>query len=239
MLRKPQLAEFLASDPRSVPAYSIPEAAHYLNIPPATLRSWVLGRSYRSAGGKKWFKSVITLPSRGVNLLSFFNLSEAHALRVFRTRHGIELQAIRKALGFVSKRFGWERPLIEQQFKTDGIGLFFEHLGTLTDASSEGQLMLREVMEAHLERLEWEQDVVARLYPFTRAGADEGPKSVMIDPRYSFGRPILRQSHVPTAIVAERYKAGDSIEHLAQDYGCSQLEIEEGVRCELKLQTAA
>jgi uncharacterized protein (DUF433 family) len=37
---------------------------------------------------------------------------------------------------------------------------------------------------------------------------------------------------VPTAAVAERYKAGDSIDDLADDYGISRQQVEEAVRCE-------
>jgi len=36
----------LDQDPRESPVYSIPEAAHYLRIPPAMLRAWVVGRYY-------------------------------------------------------------------------------------------------------------------------------------------------------------------------------------------------
>jgi uncharacterized protein (DUF433 family) len=129
--------------------------------------------------------------------------------------------------------------LIEQAFRTDGVALFVERLGKLIEASAGGQQVIRKVIEDHLDRIEWENDLAARLYPFTRHGGVEAPKSVLIDPRFAFGRPILRKSHVATAVVAERYKAGDSIDALAEDYGCSRLEIEEGIRCELRLQVAA
>ena len=36
---------------RLLPAYSVAEAAHYLRLPVATLRSWILGRPYPVAGG--------------------------------------------------------------------------------------------------------------------------------------------------------------------------------------------
>jgi len=224
-----ELLEF--GDPREMPAYSIAEAAHYLTMPEATLRSWVLGM------GK--FKRVIILPRKDSSLLSFFNLAEAHVLRFLRCRHSIRLPIIRRALEFVKREFGWERPLIQQKFKTDGAALFVEHLGKLVDASAEGQIVMREVLDAHLQRLEWENEIVARLYPFTRENGMAAPMSVFIDPRFSFGRPILRESRVATAVIAERYKAGDSIDDLAQDYGCTRLEIEEGVRCELRIQAAA
>jgi uncharacterized protein (DUF433 family) len=225
-------------DPRELPAYTISEAAQYLSIPKATLRSWVMGATYRKNGIRKHFKSVIRLPVADSQLLSFFNLAEAHVLRALRTRYRLALPSIRRALSYVQKRFGWERPLIQQDFKTDGASLFVERLGQIEEASSGGQLIMQDVL-LHLERLEWEDELVARLYPFTRGSTLDAPKSVMIDPRYSFGRPILHQSRIPTAVIAERYKAGDSILTLAEDYGCPPLEIEEGIRCELRLDKAA
>jgi hypothetical protein len=40
-----------------------------------------------------------------------------------------------------------------------------------------------------------------------------------MDPRIEFGRPVLKSSAVPTAVIADRYKAGESIADLAEDYG--------------------
>ena len=78
-----------------------------------------------------------------------------------------------------------------------------------------------------------EAGVVARLYPFTRKRAPDEPKVVVIDPRISFGRPVLVGSGIPTAVIAERYKAGESVDQLADDYGRKRLDIEEAIRCEL------
>lgn len=217
-------------DPRDVPIYTIPEAAHYLYMPRATLAAWVRGQP--------GFKRVIDLPHSEENLLSFYNLAEAHVLRALRTKHAVPLPAIRRAIDYVRKELGWKRPVIQQGFKRDGVRLFVEKLGTLVDASGGGQLVMQELM-LHLARLEWKDELAARLYPFTRNDLDRAPKSVLIDPQYSFGRPILTAARVATAVVAQRYKAGESVQSLADDYGCSQLEIEEGIRCELRLRAAA
>ena len=48
----------------------------------------------------------------------------------------------------------------------------------------------------------------------------------------------MRRIGVPTAAIAERYKAGDTIEELARDFGAKSNEIEEAIRCELELRTA-
>jgi uncharacterized protein (DUF433 family) len=226
------------ADPREIPAYSTAEAAHYLCMPQQTVRAWVYGTSYGQRGHKRRFKPVIQLPVPDTLLLSFFNLAEVHVLRALRTKHEIKLPLIRKALDFVNERFGWERPLLQQDFKTDGVRLFVDHLGKLVEASAGGQTMMQEVM-AHLERLDWEDNIVARLYPFTRPSPLNAPKSVIIDPRHSFGRPILAEARIATAVIAQRYKAGESVHSLADDYGCDHLEIEEGIRCELRLSAAA
>jgi uncharacterized protein (DUF433 family) len=61
---------------------------------------------------------------------------------------------------------------------------------------------------------------------------------VVIDPHISYGRPVLVGTGIPTAVVAERYKAGEPIDELAEDYGRSRKEIEEAIRCELWLDAA-
>jgi hypothetical protein len=50
-------------------------------------------------------------------------------------------------------------------------------------------------------------------------------------PSYSFAE----AAHYLRILVAERYKAGESVNELADDYGCKRRDIEEAVRCELAL----
>ena len=45
----------------------------------------------------------------------------------------------------------------------------------------------------------------------------------------------LAQTSVPTVVVAERFKAGESLAALAEDYGRDATEIQEAIRCELDL----
>jgi len=236
MHKKPDLKSVLkANDTRGVPTYGIPEAAHYLRIPPATLRSWVHGRYYRTDRGQKWFKPLIALPDEKIPLLSFINLAEAHVLSACRRRHNIPLPNIRRALDYVAKEFGSRHPLIERDFETDGVTLFVTHLGKLIDASAQGQTLMRDLVEQHLHRLERENNLVTRLYPFTRPPDMDSPKSVFFDSRLAFGRLVLASVTIPVKSIAERYKAGESIGHLASDYGCQPSDIEEAIRCEFQL----
>ena len=227
------------SDVRAMPAYTLTEASHYLRVPLPTLRSWVRGRYYPVKRGKRFFRPVIPAPPDAPHLLSFLNLVEAHVLDAIRRQHEIPLLKVRTAIEFLKRHFHSDHPLAEERMETDGSNLFVERYGQLMNISQDGQLAIRELIAAHLRRVEWGTDGLgARLYPFTRKRELEEPKVVVIDPLVSFGRPVLAKTGIPTAVIAERYKAGDSMEQLADDYGRERLEIEEAIRCELTLKAA-
>lgn len=223
-------------DPREVPTYGLAEAAHYLGIPFATLRSWVAGRAYPVADGQNFFHPVIDIADKKGKRLSFINLVEAHVLDAIRRReHKIQLPKIRKAIGYLKKEFQSKHPLADQQLETDGLDLFVQKYGQLIDISHEGQLAMREMLEAFLKRVRRDpRGVPIKLYLFTRRGEIDEPLNVVVDPTISFGRPTLVGTNIPTSVLAERFKAGDSPEELAEDYGRPKKEIEEAIRYELK-----
>ncbi len=112
--------------------------------------------------------------------------------------------------------------------------LFVDKFGELINVSKNGQLAMRQMLEAHLRRIERDnKGRVVRLYPFTSTRSPESARAVVIDPRRFFGRPILAGAGVPTVVIGDRYKAGETIEELAADYGRATKEIEEAIRCEL------
>jgi len=226
-------------DPREARIYTVAEAAHYLRIPVPTLRSWVAGRRYPVKAGLHYFRPVIMIPPGDRALLSFVNLVEAHVLDAIRRQHHVPLYKVRKAIQFLRKEFHSLHPLADQRIETDGQELFVEELGKLITITRDGQLAMRQVLAAHLRRIDWsEEGSAVRLYPFTRKRDAEEPRVVVIDPRRSFGRPVLVGTGIPTSIIAERFKAGESFDQLAADYGRERLEIEEAVRCELFLEAA-
>lgn len=227
-------------DRRRMPAYSVAEAAHYLGVSAGKIRFWCLGGPYPTTNGERIAKPVIELPDRGRSMLSFLNLAEVHILDGIRIKHRVALQRIRPAIEYVKKQFRVERPLLQQIFQTDGVDLFVEKYGSLINISKDGQTAMRQILLDHLHRIEYdEKGLVQKLFPFTRAQHSlDDPKVIVIDPEVSFGRPVLAGTGISTAIVAERYKAGDSIEDLAKDYRRSTTEIEDAIRSELLSQAA-
>jgi len=227
--------------PEEQPCYSLTEASRYLLIPPATLRSWVVGRKYPTESGPRFFRPVIQLPDDVRAGLSFVNLVEAHVLDAIRRHHQVPLSKIRDAITYLRKQFSSRHPLAEQRFETDGIDLFIEEVGRLVNASRGGQIAMASVLRAYLKRVERDPaGVPIKLYPFTRrSAAADAPAPVVIDARVAFGRPVLSGRGVPTAVLADRFKAGDLLDDLAKDYETTPQAIEEAIRCELDRRQAA
>jgi uncharacterized protein (DUF433 family) len=224
------------SDPRELPAYGFREASHYLRIPLGTLRDWIKGGSYETSLGRKSSKPLIVLPDNTNPSLSFFNLVEAHVLDAIRREHRIPMHKVRRALDYVQQHLPSRHPLAEQRFETDGMELFVESFGTLISVSQSGQVAIRDLMAGHLRRIDHDAEGLAvRLFPFTRKRSLDEPKNIVIDPLFAFGRPTIAGRGIATNIIAERYKAGESIDDLARDYDCDRPQIEEAVRCELDL----
>jgi uncharacterized protein (DUF433 family) len=220
-------------DPRDMPIYGIVDAARYLRIPAVTLGTWVHGRSYPTTQGRRSSDRIIETPGNG-GTLSWTNLAEAHVLSALRRYHKVSMANIRRALGYVKRQYGWKHPLIEAGFKTDGVNLFVEEVGALVNVSEQGQVAIRESLSAYLERLDWAKGdkLATSLFPFVRQHDPSEPKLVLIDPRRSFGRPVIVGTTIPTSAVADRFFAGDSPEHLAKDFRLTEDQVLEAIRYE-------
>jgi uncharacterized protein (DUF433 family) len=226
---------------RCTPAYSFAEAAHYLKLPYSTLLSWFKGQACKHNDEPRRSQSVIRMDGKPGQGPSFLNLVEAHILAAITREHRIPLQKVRRTLEHVERQLGLERPLISARFETDGVDLLVRELEKLVNVSQEGQLEIEPVVRTFLKRIKRDPaGVPIKLYPFTRkAVSDQEPEPVEIDPRIAFGRPVLAGRGVPTAVLADRFKAGDPLADLAQDYDTSTQVIEEAIRCELSRREAA
>lgn len=219
------------SDRRFAPAYQLTEAARYLHVPQKTMWNWFRGLEGRP---------VLDLAQEGELFISFIGLTEAHVLSSMRVQHGVSLSKIRRAISYLKSRYKSDHPLVEFAFQTNGIDLFVDEIGSLTNVSRYGQTGMRAVLELYLSRIERDDSgLPIRLYPFTQNKVETDPRIIVIDPNVSFGRPMIRRTGVTTTAVAERFKSGESIKSLAEDFGADIGDIEAAIRSELDLQLAA
>lgn len=219
-----------AASERDTAAYSLAEAARYLRLPAATLRSWVLGREYPTAEGGGEFPPLIRPASKRPPLLSFPNLVEAHVLRSLRTQHGVPVKALRDALAYAQKTLGIDRLLLRPELRATAGKVFLDRYGELIDLSASGQLAMRQLFNEHLKRIEWDKSKSpVRLYPFLSVVSTSGERPIVINPHIAFGRPVVERRGVSTSAIAERIDAGESVEDVANDYDLGQAEIEQAI----------
>lgn len=227
-------------DPRTLPLYSVRGAAFLLALHPATLRTWIYGRARRGGEGGT-LEPLIQTPLAG--RLSFVNLTEAHVLAAIRRRHGVPLPKVRQALDFIKRRNPTSlHPLVEEDFETNGVDLFVRHFEGPVNASRGGQMAIKEVIEVHLHRIARDDSgLPVRLFPFVRTQTHsslealrDDPKTIVVDPAMSFGQPILSGTNISTQTLISRFRAGDSIIELADDFELKSQLVEDAIRYEAK-----
>src|SRR2546428_1561073 len=86
---------------------------------------------------------------------------------------------------------------------SDASAIFVNKYGSLINASRDGQLAMKALLQAHLKRIERDKRGVAiRLFPFTRkrdAGTTvEAPRLIAIDPAAAIGPSLIGRSPLPT-----------------------------------------
>jgi uncharacterized protein (DUF433 family) len=208
-------------------AYTLAEAARYVRLPSATLRSWVLGRQYPTAEGSGQFPPLLRPASPRPLLLSFSNLIEAHVLRSLRTEHAVSVKALRKALTYAEKELGIDRLLLRPELCAEPGKIFLDRYGELIDLSASGQLAMRRLFNEHLRRIEWgTSKFPIRLYPFLFPSEQ---RSIVIDPHIAFGRPVLAGKAIKTSTIAERIDAGESVNDVAADYDLGPSDVEQAI----------
>lgn len=222
-------------DLRETPAYNIGEAAGYLRLPISTLRAWLLGQRYRIGETPKFFRPVIEIADARHRQMSFINLVEAFVLAGIRREHGVPLQHVRKALDYVRKESNLRRPLAEERFETDGIHLFVRRYGELVGVSQDGQVLMESLLRERLALVKHDpQGIPEKLVLFPAPKDRNRSADIVIDPRISFGRPVLDGLGVRTSILFERFMAGEDVPDLAHDYDAPPEAIQNAIRCELR-----
>lgn len=221
-------------DVRDFPRYSIAEAAFYIRVPASTLKAWTRGQNYVTAKGvHRTFDQVIALADPENKLLSFYNLVEAHILRS-TTEKGVPLKNVRKSLQYIRETIPGDHPLLSHDFEVSGREMFIRHLGQTINATRQGQIAMREILEKYLKRVTRDaKGLPIQVFPIHS-------RRLAIHPLISSGKPIVRGKGIVVSVLWGRKKTGELIPDIAKDYGLTQLEVKQAIQdYEWKTQKAA
>jgi len=223
----------------SVGIYTPAEAAKLLGLPRARLQRWIKGYKYRLPKGadlpylrKEPVVPPTLRPIKGYTALTFLDLIELLFVKAFSGR-GVSLQYIRRAAIEASQIFQTNHPFAFRRLYTDGKYIFVQlqeinGRESLLELVRGGQYVFHKIIREYLDQVEFDTttEIAIRWWPLGRK------HPIVVDPKISFGAPIIDPVGVPTAAVAETYLAEGSIEAVASWYELSVKQVREAVHFE-------
>jgi len=214
------------------PLYSFAEADRIAGVTPNTSRRWLKGYSFWYDGEQRNMPPV-TSTTETKDAVSFVDLMEVAAIGKLRKK-GFSFKRIRKVNATARFYLQANRPLVTERFKVTGRDIFVDAgFGILLDVGyGAGMQAWDEVLDPFLDTVEYEEEIVRRWWPL---GKDV---SVLVDPNYGFGLPVVEGTGVRTDIIAERHRAGDSTDEIAYDFDVSPKQINDALRWEMPKQVA-
>jgi uncharacterized protein (DUF433 family) len=202
---------------------SASEASLHLGVPRTTLSFWTA-----SDTGTVPLVHVVPAARRNDPRLPLIALTEAQVLRALRLT-GLSLQEIRAGVAEMRRQTSNEYVLASNNIASDGGALLWNVATKVAPdwvRARDGQGAFAPVIDAVTRFVHYAPDGFAdriTLRPYE--GAD-----VIIDPRFGWGRPVLKESKVPVDAIADMFWAGESVESIAGDYDITPREVEAVVR---------
>jgi uncharacterized protein (DUF433 family) len=220
------------------PLYTVAEAARFLGVPTSTLATWAKGYVRRPPGrsevrGASIITSVDAPPNFPV--IPFIGLAEGMVLAAFR-RARVSLQHIREAVAILEKEIGIEHALASRRLYTAGAVILFdyadaeheEELARLTEVVKR-QRVFAPVVREFLKRIDYAPDGWA-----SRLVSPATVRPIVIaDPSRAFGQPIFIHGASRVEDVLDRWKAGDPLAEVAEDFGVPVEDVEDMLRVAL------
>ena len=208
----------------TIPLMTPLETAAHLQIPERTVSRWL----NQKAAGHPLVHSVQP-ERRGRPSVPFIALVEAYVLRTLREL-GLSPEKIRDAAADIRAEFGTEYGLATRRIATDGVDVFVHHLDSDELArAGDKQMPIRQVINDYLRYIVWDDDDD---YPkrLTLRKYDPAVAHVVIDPRFAWGAPIIEPAKVPVTAVLGMWRAGETPDVVADEYGLSVEQVEALIR---------
>lgn len=215
------------------PTYLMADVDSLLQLARGTARRWIDG--YERGG--RIYPPVVRPDQTGDDVVTWGEFVEARLLAEYR-RDGALMLNMHRAVVRLRVEFGTRYPLAHARpfLEVDGRELLRrvqEEVGVESPyrlvVVRNNQAVLAPESEDFVHSAEFSEmdGVVERLSP----AADL--KQVVFDPLRRSGTPVIRGRGVPTDVIAEQLRAGETIRSIVDSFELSPLEVEAAIRYEL------
>ena len=216
--------------------FTVQEAADLVGIGSRLARAWVAGQKGKQ---EPIIASQLGLVS-GQVAISFTNLMELRFIAAFH-KEGVRLEEIRRILDEAREFMNHPHPASTKAFfQTDGRKIFgvIDHTNgdiALFDLAARNYAMFPIIQSSLKKDVEFDPKGNAVLWYPRRTIAPH----VIVDPRISFGRPVLKKSMIPAETLAEAVDAEGSVQSVADLYEVPVAQVREAIRFHKDLLRAA
>lgn len=221
----------VATDFLSPGVYWLSEVRALAGVSPVVSRRYV-----RDHKGRRGLWGGGTQRMEGRYYATFRDLMELRFVNAFRIA-GVSWRRILRAAEYAGRRFSTDYPFSHRRFQTDGADVFDYNDSGLEQVSQKGQMAFAEIIGPSLfDPVQYIDDAPARWYPAEEWGLDSVGRNVMIDPKFSFGAPVVNEYHIPTDTLYRNFIAeGSSAEAVARSYMISENAVWQAVAFEEEL----
>ncbi len=225
----------VTDDPRFTrPLYTVAQAARYVGMPPSTLASWAKGYTKRfdDRADVRQGPVITSVPGAGVGpTIPFIGLVEAAVVQAFRGTD-LPLQRVRRALDVLADQGELDHPLASRRLYTDGARVLFDYASESGDGMlrlltviDSGQRVFHEVIADYLRRITFDDTWATGLVlPVTTGDL------LRVAPDVAAGDPLFLRGGAPLSAVVSRFKAGERVAEIADDYDVPVDDVQEALR---------
>lgn len=213
--------------------YGLPDVDRLLALPPGTARRWIDGYDR----GGVHYPPVVRAERTRDEEVTWGEFVETRLLAEFRAR-GASMHRLRPAVVRLREEFGryplaHARPFLDIDGRElvrhvqQEVGITGHEMLVVVRS---GQAMMSAPVKSFVDDLRYVGDTdreASAVIPVQFGGL------VTLDPLHQYGRPVVRA--VPTEVVAEQFRAGESTETIADLFDLTVAQVEQALRFELSL----
>ncbi len=199
-----------------------------LGLRSGTAERWIDGY----VRSRRRYPPVVRLEPTGADIVTWGEFSETRLLAGYR-RAGVPMYRLRPVVERLRAAFGHQHPLAHATWLTPHGRELVEEIQRevgLDDRLAlviyrNGQLVLSLPAQEFEQAVDFDgTDIVRRFRP------DPTLPEVFVDPLRQYGDPVVRS--VPTAVIAEQNRAGDSIDFIAEGYLLTSEQVRQAIEYE-------
>jgi uncharacterized protein (DUF433 family) len=223
----------MATNLLQIGIYTVAEASRLTGVSPRRIRRWVRGYEFRVKHGRHRSPAVWSTQLEPIDhavALGFLDLLEIRAVDAFVTA-GVSWKTLRQVHDEARAWVHHSHPFCTNRFATDGHTIFME----LREKNDElvlwdmrdVQRVFDRIIRPFVKNIEFGSGKIPlRWWPRGKA------RQVALDPRRSFGQPIIFREGIPTQVLARSARANKSADEVARWFEISPKSVREAVEFE-------